>query len=466
MGTKHVRRAQVVEELEAVDLGDPRRDRRALVIASRLATQPEASLPLAMGGDAALEGLYRHLNSPEICLEELLRPHVERTVARVKEAGLAFAISDTTGCTFGGDVRREGLGPVDSEGDQGFRAHATLAVAADGSRRPLGLVAMGTRARVGEKARGHNEADRWSQGLTVAEAHFQPGQLIHVADRESDIFELLAEARERTWRFIFRSTYDRVLVPDAEGGVARLFAAVNSQAHRFRVEVPLSARPRGKRPSKQVASFPVRNGRLAELCFSSMTVKLKRPHHVLARHSKWVEVNVVRAWEPTPPPGEPPVEWLLYTSEAISTDEEVKAVVDGYRTRWVIEEYFKTLKTGCAFESRQLESAHGLFNLFAYALVVAYALLLMRTLSREKKDRPATDVFTASQLRCLHLLSRGKLERAPTVRKALLRTAALGGHIKNNGEPGWRTLSRGWQKLLAAEEILELDQAARNCDQS
>lgn len=466
MATKHVRRDRVVGELEAVDLGDPRRDRRALAIASRLATQPEASLPLAMGGDAALEGLYRHLNSPEISLEELLRPHVERTVARVTEAGVAYAISDTTGCTFGGNVRREGLGPVDSGADQGFRAHATLAVATDGSRCPLGLLAMGTRVRVGEKAPGHNEADRWIQGMKVAEAHFRPRQLIHVADRESDIFELMAEVRERGWRFIFRSTYDRVLVPDAEGSVARLFTAVNNQAPRFRVEVPLSARPRGKRPSKQVAAFPIRDGRLAELCFSAMTLKLKRPHHVLARHSKWVEVNVVRAWEPTPPAGEAPVEWLLYTSEPISSDEELKAVVDGYRTRWVIEEYFKALKSGCAFESRQLESAHGLFNLFAYCLVVAYALLLMRTLSREKKDRPATDVFTATQLRCLHLLSRGKLEPAPTIRKALLRTAALGGHIKNNGDPGWRTLSRGWQKILAAAEILELDQAAKNCDQS
>ncbi len=169
---------------------------------------------------------------------------------------------------------------------------------------------------------------------------------------------------------------------------------------------------------------------------------------------------VVRAWEPTPPAGEAPVEWLLYTSEAISTDEQIRAVVEGYRTRWVIEEYFKALKTGCAFESRQLESAHALFNLFAYCSVVAYALLLMRTLARAKKNTPATDVFNTTQLKCLRLLSRGKLEKTPTAREALLRTAALGGHIKNNGEPGWRTLSRGWQKLLAAEEVLQLARAA------
>ena len=464
MATKHVRRQRVVADFETVGLGDPRRDHRALAIAGRLATQPEASLPEAMGGDAELEGLYRHLGNPEISLEQLLRPHVERTVARVKEAGCAYAISDTTGCTFGGDVRREGLGPVNCRGDQGFRAHATLAVALGGSRCPLGLLAIGTRVRVGEKPKGHNEADRWSQAMNVVESHFRPGQLIHLADRESDIFELMAEARMRDWRFIFRATYDRSLVPEPDGGIriTRLYAAVNEQPPRFQVDVPLSARPRGKRPTKQRAAFPVREGRLAELCFSAMTVKLKRPDGSAARgRGKWVEVNVVRAWEPEPPAGEAPVEWLLYTSEPIATEKEIRAVVEGYRTRWVIEEYFKALKTGCAYESRQLESAHALFNLFAYCLVVAYALLLMRTLARAKKNSPATDVLSTTQLKCLRLLSRGKLEQRPTAREALLRTAALGGHIKNNGEPGWRTLSRGWQKLLAAEEILDLAQAAR-----
>jgi hypothetical protein len=29
--------------------------------------------------------------------------------------------------------------------------------------------------------------------------------------------------------------------------------------------------------------------------------------------------------------------------------------------------------------------------------------------------------------------------------------AKLGAHIKNNGDPGWRVLSRGWQRLLDFE---------------
>ena len=99
-------------------------------------------------------------------------------------------------------------------------------------------------------------------------------------------------------------------------------------------------------------------------------------------------VNVVRVWEPRPPKDAEPVEWLLLTSEPVETQAEVKAVVDGYRTRWVIEEYFCAVKTGCGFERRQLESAHALYNMLAFCLVLAYVLLLMRTLARDGGGSP------------------------------------------------------------------------------
>ena len=56
------------------------------------------------------------------------------------------------------------------------------------------------------------------------------------------------------------------------------------------------------------------------------------------------------------------MEWVLWTSEPVETAEQVAQVVDGYRTRWLIEEYFKALKTGCAFEERQLRSIRTLTN--------------------------------------------------------------------------------------------------------
>jgi len=155
-------------------------------------------------------------------------------------------------------------------------------------------------------------------------------------------------------------------------------------------------------------------------------VTLKRSHRL--QRGVWpagVDVNVVRVWEPNPPKGAEAVEWLLLTSEPVETEADIKAVVEGYRTRWVIEEYFCAVKTGCGFERRQLESAHALFNMLAFCLVLAYVLLLMRSLAREDTRRPAAEVLSPQQLACLRLLSPKGLAKAPTVREALLRVAAL-----------------------------------------
>jgi Transposase DNA-binding/Transposase DDE domain len=462
----HVRQDRVVQEFQGVDLGDPRRERRVKSVASRLASRPEASLPVAMGEDAALEGAYRLLSNELVTLEQLVQPHVQHTAERVRNAGRAYAIHDTTGFSFGGEMRRTGLGSVNNATDQGFRAQVTLAVSADGRREPLGLLAIGTRARPQQKERGHSEVERWSQGMSVAEAQVGQGHLIHLADRESDVYMLIAKAHQSGWSFIFRAAHDRALLTEMPGEVARLYTAARSKLPKFRVTVPLCPRGAKGRPGKQRNAFPPRAGRIAELCFSARSVTLKRSTSL--PHAIWpsgVPVNVVRVWEPQPPNGAEPVEWLLLTSESVETDDEIKAVVDGYRTRWVIEEFFCAVKTGCGFERRQLESAHGLFNMLAFCLVVAYVLLLMRTLAREDTRRPAAEVLSPQQLACLRLLSPKGLGKEPTAREALLRIAALGGHIKNNGEPGWRTLSRGWSDLLRAEQIYLLIQSGTS-DQS
>ena len=94
--------------------------------------------------------------------------------------------------------------------------------------------------------------------------------------------------------------------------------------------------------------------------------------------------------ELNPPEGEEAVEWLLFTTEPISTPEEVADVVDNYRARWLIEEYFKALKTGCKYEERQLESADGLFNALGVFAILAWRLLLLRFIQRTATDEPAT----------------------------------------------------------------------------
>lgn len=457
MGKKPSRRAVVRGEFAAVDLGDERRNRRAAKVADRLSAFPEGSLPDAMGDRAALEALYRHLRSKDVSLSQLLAPHRERTVERARAHRVVFAPADTTAYKFSGEVEREGLGPVNTT-DQGFLAHVTLLVAADGTRTPLGVVDVETWARTTE-GKAEKESARWGRSMMRAARTAGGVPLIHVADRESDIFGLLVELKAKRQRFILRAAQDRNLVPLSPNDETRLFEAARTSRPTYAIDVPLSAR-RKKGNANQDKTYPARRSRTAHLSFASLTVQLKRPRHATAKVPAMLEVNVVHVFELGPPPGEPPVEWVLFTSEPVGTQDEIAFVVDGYRTRWVIEEFFKATKTGCAFESKQLESFDTISNLLAYVLVIAYALILMRALSRTGRDEPADAVLSPTQTKILCALDK-KLPASPTVRAALLAIAGLGGHLKNNGDPGWRTLSKGWRKLIDYEAGYALAVALR-----
>jgi hypothetical protein len=147
---------------------------------------------------------------------------------------------------------------------------------------------------------------------------------------------------------------------------------------------------------------------------------------------------------------------VLITTEPISTAAEIEAVVDHYRHRWQIEEFFKALKTGCSFEERQLESLKTLTNALALFLPIAWQMLLLRAVSRATPNAPAETVLTSIQIEVLRHYEPEKLpRRGVTAHHALMAVAGLGGHLKRNGPPGWRTLSYGMQELVAMTDAWE-----------
>lgn len=457
MGKKPSRRAVVRGEFAEVDLGDKRRNDRAAEVADRLSAFPEGSLPDAMGDRAGLEALYRNLRSKDVSLSQLLAPHRQRTSERARAHRVVFAPVDTTSYKFSGEAERDGLGPV-NESDQGFLAHVTLLISADGTRTPLGVINVETWVRSKDDTKEEKESARWGRSMMRAAKAADGVSLIHVADRESDIYELLVTLTAKKQRFILRAAQDRGVIPLNADDASRLFEAARTSPPKYAVDVPISARK--SKGAKQDKAFPVRRSRTAHLSFAALPAKLKRPQKATAKLPASLNLNVVHVFELGPPVGEPPVEWLLLTSEPVNTPEEIAFVVDGYRTRWVIEEFFKATKTGCAYESKQLESYDTLTNLLAYVLVIAYALILMRALSRTGREEPADAVLSPTQTKILRALDK-KLPDTPTVRQALLAIAGLGGHLKNNGDPGWRTLSKGWRKLIDYEAGYELAVALR-----
>jgi hypothetical protein len=443
------------DDLQGAQFGDVRLTKRLLRVADALAAKPDASLPKATGSDAALEGTYRFLNHDEVTPERILEPHIAATVRRAAAASTVIVAHDTTEFRFDGD--RDGLGWINTSGAQGFFGHFALALTADGTRRPLGVVGLQTVMRQGaprnrkhsERRAPHDrESLRWHElAAEVGDRLRGHARVIHAMDREADSYRLFAQLIAAGDGFVIRMRTDRRIVAP-EPASFRVDERMAKAEELFVREVPLSTRkPRSDgRPTRHQP----RSARMAKLGFSAVALTILRPDHERDPLPPSLTLNVIRVFEVDAPADVEAVEWTLMTTEPIDTLDQVAVAVDEYRARWVIEEFFKALKTGCAFEKRQLESAHALLNALAIFAPIAWHLLVLRQLGRDGSPLPASSVLNELQLRILR--RKTKLGEAPTIREVMLAVAQLGGHIKNNGDPGWLVLGRGYEELLILED--------------
>jgi len=465
-----------VAEFDSLVVADKRLAKRVRSFVERAWRDPSASLPDLLQSAAQLEGAYRLLNNHRVTGETLHGPHQRRTVERARKVGCVAVVHDTSDIeTPYADAREVGYLPT---GRAGYRAHFSLALSVEPQRpaRPLGVLSVqagfqrtppqphGTKKKPpNRQALVHSQDKaylRWERGVrTSAEALEGCDCVVHIGDREADSYALFCTVIELGHDFVFRIRSDRKARVDEDGllqeGWSLLSEIASGMQGAFECMVPLSKRG-DKGIVARAKAHPPREARCARLHYCAVPVELKRPHNLPASLPETLSLTMVRAWEPSPPHGEKPVEWLLLTTETCQTPAEVMRVVELYRSRWLIEEFFKALKTGCSLEQRQFESRHALLNLLAMFLPIAVHLLWLRTCARDSPDLPASEIFTPLQLTVLSHRSHRKLPENPTALQALWVLAGIGGHIANNGWPGWQVLGRAFVKFCDAVAVWQL----------
>lgn len=446
-------------ELRNAVLGDPRLSRRLGQIADAIALNPAVGLPRACRTTAALEATYRLLSNPRVEPSKILEPHITATLERAIGTEPLLVVHDTTEFAFGGESRVH-LGRTNNS-KPGFFAHVSLGIRRS-QLEPLGVMACRTWARHSKpstlkeretaawRRRTEKESNRWGEAVDEVERRFHgSAPLIHVVDREGDQYRLMDKIAAHGSAFVVRSATDRV----AEHGTVR--GALAHARTVFTRDVRLAKRT----PKHKRASHGPRDTRLARLGVSALAVELRRSKGRLNHGTaSTLCINAVRVFELAPPSDTEPVEWVLLTNLPIATNEQLEAIIDSYRARWMIEELFKAVKTGCAFEKLQLENELALHNALAIVLPIAAQMLLLRALARSTERVSAARVLNGAQLAVLANNPWTTLPPNASAREALLAVATLGGHIKNNGDPGWQVLYAGFRDLL----LLELGWRARS----
>jgi len=451
-------------EFASADLGDVRRNKRLLKVATGLAANPGGTLPQAFGSWAELKAAYRFLEGPQVAAEGVLEPHLARTRAACQQAGEYLLIEDTTELDYTSSVAREDLGVIGDGGGRGLHLHTSLAVqvqAWDLEQRPEGAVVglLGwrcwnrradprrkteTRAQLLRRPR---ESDRWAAVLEQTGGPPPGCTWIYVADRESDFYEPLERCHRLGVDFIIRACQKHRLV----GELAWLSQALAQAPVRGQREVELRSRP-GQ--AARVAKVEVRTA----------AVTYRGPYRPGGRRAD-LPLGVVEVREKEPPPGTEPLHWILLTSLSCQRWVEVQRIVGRYTARWWVEEYHKALKSGTGVEDSQLKRAYRLEALVAILAVVAVRLLNTKHLARAQPDAPVAPAEFGQEAVAILAQRFGKPKGGWTQRELLRAVARLGGFIgrRGDGEPGWQTIWRGWHRLMYMVQGAELIQNVRRC---
>lgn len=443
-------------ELGSAAFGDQRLTRRFVSMAEQLANAPGTSIPHAFERWAPIKASYRFFSSSKVTPERILKPHVEASCKRAARQDRILALQDTTDLDFTTLKATSNLGYLKHAFQHGIKLHSVLALSTEGL--PLGLLfqkywsrpltELGKKESRMQRPTEQRESFRWIEGLRASRASLPDSvEVIVVADREADFFDLLAEPRPNNVALLIRATHDRFIEIEAERKTLLLQRLeATAVAGLMDVEIPRSdGRP----------------GRRAHLELRHLAVRLLRPRTSTMASVPSIALNVVLAREQAPRASGEAIEWLLLTTLPVENEAHVRQLVTWYSLRWMIERFHYVLKQGCRVEELQLEQAARLERAVALYSIVAWRLMWLLYSSREQPQASCETVLEREEWQLLHL----RFEKAmppehyvPPLELVVLWIAKLGGFIgrKNDARPGVKVLWRGLRRLDDMVEGLRL----------
>lgn len=458
----------VLDEMTTADLKDKRLDDRLREVLSQLSARPMASIPGACGGHAEMTAAYRLFDNEKATWEAILAPHAESTRQRMAGQSVVIVVNDTTEV----DVTRpqqqvKGAGPLDGGPRRGALLHPLHSFTPDGT--PLGTLraqmwvreekvpcASLSRAQRARTPIEEKESYRWIEMLRAAReeaASCLSTQLICVADSEADIYELLVEgmAEPRRVDWIVRACQNRALVPPKHQPVAEKYVReqVLAQPVLFTQTIQVRGR-KAKVACETRGRRQPRESRETQVEVRATRVTLRPPWRA-DRELPAVTVNAVLVREVSPPQDDEPVEWLLLTSLPINHADQVRQVIQYYCVRWMIEVFFRVLKSGCRVEERRFEHIDRLLTCLAVYLIVAWRTLFVCRLGRGCPDISCEAVFEPAEWKSVwNVIHRTAPPRVPPQLSQMVRLIAqLGGYVnrKRAEPPGPQTIWIGMQRM-------------------
>lgn len=377
---------------------------------------------LAQGRNELEVRFGRLLRNPKVTVDRIVAGWSEETAPAVKGRHV-LAIQDTSEINFKTtEGHRRGLGTIGKGVGRGLLLHPMIAVDA-ATQECLGLAggtlwtraeppaakkkaasgkAAGTKQKKKRKQTRRplsaKESRHWVEtALKAKQTLAQAAMITMIADREADIYQMWAQVPDKTVHVLGRAYHDRKL---ADGGTLTTVAAAWPILGTRRITI----RERDGSAERE-----------ADLVLKAGRITIPRPEGRCDTASPPdVTLTLIELGEPNPPEGAEPVVWRLLTTHFATDAADAWQIVDWYRMRWLIEEFFRTLKKqGFQIEDSQIETSDSLLKLVA---IVARAAIITMQLTQARdglSTLPALLVFSAAEIDLLEALNQNYVKPNP-----------------------------------------------------
>lgn len=453
----------VESEMQYADFNDKRLKNRSIKVLRSLSESPQSSIPDSHKDWSETFAAHRFFENEKVSHEKVLESHIQSTLRRSADHSIILAIQDTSSLNFSGLRKSQGLGYIGDDKKnphaKGLFFHTTYALQPEG-RIPLGIVHQEIWDRGPSKKKTsyeletmpilEKESGKWIRAMvSVAEKTktLPHTKVVHVMDREGDIYEVFSEAQHLDQSFIIRAKYDRRINKVSKGShrCEKLFSNLSQQKPIGTIDIEVSDR----------SGLGVKRTATVELKSMKFIASPRRsqPNDPVRFKASSVNLTIISCreifQENEGEDVDEPIDWMLLTNVEVNSVEQILTCVDYYCCRWQIEVFHRILKTGCKIEECRFSEAKRIKTMVAILSIVAWRIHWLTLFSRKEPTSSADLVFTpAEHTLLLKLTLKKKKKKKLMLGESVRLLAQLGGFLnrKHDRNPGpeviWRGLSR------------------------
>ena len=286
------------------------------------------------------------------------------------------------------------------------------------------------------------ESFKWIEGIDASISDIKAEKLVHVCDREGDMYELFHHCLSFGTNFLVRSVHKRSLLNKD----TNLFEEALREAPSGSYKIHVRKKKKGKD-----------GWRLAKMNVRFTRVKLKAP---VGKDYDSIEMYVISAKEESSRyvAEKDRVEWTLVTNMPIESFASALEKIEWYRKRWNIEVFFKTLKSGFGVENTLLKDVKRIKKFIALTSVVAWRVFWLSRVSRSAPKAKSKLCFTLKEQKVLVKLENRKglksVIQEGTAEEYVKAFAKLGGYMARRSDPppGPKVL---WRAIMYFQAIMQ-----------